>query len=155
MNNHNMNHYNIYNHYNHKTYNINNTNNTLKGTWDNNNGKTFSKFRNSFTYNQRINESNRIIQKYPDRIPIICEKGLGKDNPDIDKNKYLVPLDFTIGNFLVVVRKKIKLQDYEALFLMINGSIPSTTSTFRDIYHSYKDSDGYLYITYTKENVFG
>lgn len=155
MNNHNMNHNNIYNHYNHKTYNTNNTNNTLKGTWDNNNVKTFSKFRNSFTYNQRINESNRIITKYPDRIPIICEKSLGKDNPDIDKNKYLVPLDFTIGNFLVVVRKKIKLQDYEALFLMINGSIPSTTSSFGDIYHKYKDSDGYLYITYTKENVFG
>lgn len=143
------------NNYNSLNYNYFNHTNTITGSWDNNEKKPSSTFRNSFTFNDRITESTRIITKYPDRVPVICEKGLGKDNPDIDKNKYLVPLDFTIGNFLVVIRKRIKLQDFEALFLMVNGSILPISTSFNEIYNRYKDSDGYLYMTYTKENVFG
>ena len=136
--------------------NININTNTITGSWNNNEQKkTYSKFRNSFSYIDRIGESSRILTKYPDRIPVICEKGNGRDNPDIDKNKYLVPNDLTIGNFLLVIRKRIKLESHEALFLMTNGSIPPTTAIFKDLYHRYKDSDGYLYMTYTKENTFG
>jgi len=117
--------------------------------------KTFSKFRNTYRLEDRINESLSVMKKFPDRIPVICEKGLGKDNPEINKNKYLVPIDFTVGNFLVVIRKRIKLQDYEALFLMVNNYILPTSTIFKELYHIYKDNDGYLYMTYTKENVFG
>ena len=95
------------------------------------------------------------MKKYPDVIPVICEKGIGKDNPDINKNKYLVQTDYTIGYFLVAIRKRIKLKDYEALFLMVNNYIPPSTMKFKELYHKHKDTDGYLYITYTKENVFG
>jgi GABA(A) receptor-associated protein len=143
------------NNYNSTNYNYLNQNIPIIGSWDTNEKKSFSKFRNSFSIEDRINESIIMMKKYPDRIPIICEKGLGKDNPDIDKNKYLVPMDLTVGNFLVVIRKRIKLQPYNALFLMINGSIPPTTANFKELYHRYKDIDGYLYVTYTKENVFG
>ena len=86
---------------------------------------------------------------------MICEKGIGTDNPNIDKNKYLVPMDLTVGKFLVVIRKKIKLQNYEALFLMIDNTIPPSTSNFKELYDRRKDTDGYFYMTYTKENVFG
>jgi GABA(A) receptor-associated protein len=157
--------------YNHNTYNNNHKHNnynsnsylnhnntfTITGSWTNNNTekKSFSKFRNQYTFEERINESRNIMLKYPDRIPVICEKGIGADNPNIDKNKYLVPMDLTVGNFLVVIRKKIKLQNYEALFLMINNTIPPSTTNFKELYHRHKDTDGYLYMTYTKENVFG
>jgi GABA(A) receptor-associated protein len=130
----------------------------ITGSWTNNNStekKSFSKFRNEYRFEDRINESINIMLKYPDRIPVICEKGIGRDNPNIDKNKYLVPMDLTVGNFIVVIRKKIKLQDYEALFLMVNNTIPPSASNFKELYHKYKDTDGYLYMTYTKENVFG
>lgn len=130
----------------------------IKGSWESNyyiEKKTFSNFKTSFSYKDRINESTNIRIKYPDSVPVICEKGIGKNNPDINKKKYLVPMDITIGNFLVEIKKRMKLQPYEALFLMINGSIPPTSSNFRDLYYKYKDVDGYLYITYTKENVFG
>jgi len=41
----------------------------------------------------RIKESDRILTKYPDRIPVICEKNINasKDCPNIDKkNIYYV-----------------------------------------------------------------
>lgn len=151
---------NIYN-YNSNSYNylIQNKLNSIKGSWNsdyNTINKTVSKFKNSFSYHDRLNESRRVLSKYPDMIPVICEKSLGKDNPDINKNKYLVPLNLTVGNFLMVIRKRIKLlQSHEALFLLINGTIPPTSATFRDLYLTYKDSDGFMYMTYTKENVFG
>jgi GABA(A) receptor-associated protein len=37
---------------------------------------------------KRKSEAARIRQKYPDRIPVICEKANGSDVPDIDKQKY-------------------------------------------------------------------
>jgi GABA(A) receptor-associated protein len=36
------------------------------------------------------------LQKYPDRIPVICEKNERSDIATIDKKKYLVPSDLTV-----------------------------------------------------------
>jgi GABA(A) receptor-associated protein len=47
----------------------------------------------------------RVRSKYPDRIPVICEKAAKSNVPDIDKKKYLVPSDLTVGQFVLVVRK--------------------------------------------------
>ena len=47
-------------------------------------------FKDKFSFEKRLVESTRIMEKYPDRVPIICEKsGNSPDIPDIDKNKYL------------------------------------------------------------------
>ena len=39
---------------------------------------------------QRCQESNKIRQKYPDRIPVIVQKVEGSNIEKIDKRKYLV-----------------------------------------------------------------
>ncbi|CAH1446360.1 unnamed protein product [Lactuca virosa] len=55
---------------------------------------------------KRKSESSRIREKYPDRVPdkeVIVEKAEKSDIPDIDKKKYLVPADLTMGQFLYVV----------------------------------------------------
>jgi GABA(A) receptor-associated protein len=152
----------MYNHSNQNKYNSNkhnitnfNKNITIIGSWDSDDKKSFSKYRNSYSFEDRMNETNRIMNKYPDRIPVICEKSFGKNNPNIDKNKYLVSSDLTISNFIFAIRKRIKLEPHDALFLMINDIIPPTTANFKELYYRHKDIDGYLYITYTKENVFG
>ena len=35
--------------------------------------------------------------RYPDRIPVICEKDPRSDIPPVDKRKYLIPMDLTVG----------------------------------------------------------
>ena len=49
--------------------------------------------------------SERIRGKYPDRIPVICEKNEKSNVPDIDKKKFLVPGDLTVAHFILVIRK--------------------------------------------------
>jgi len=45
---------------------------------------------------------------------------------DIDKRKYLVPHDFTMGQFLYIIRKRIKMEPYEALFVYIDNKLVPT-----------------------------
>ena len=55
-----------------------------------------SDYKKSKTFEERSSESSNIIQKYPNRIPIIVEKSKGCKLIDIDKNKYLVPNDMIL-----------------------------------------------------------
>ena len=58
-------------------------------------------FKNSNNFMKRKEESERILVKYPTRIPIIVER-YNKSVPDIDRKKYLVPDDLSLTNFLYV-----------------------------------------------------
>jgi GABA(A) receptor-associated protein len=116
---------------------------------------TNSKFKLSHSVVERMRESNRVLSKYPDRIPVICEKGINTDIVDIDKNKFLVSCDLTCGQLIYVIRKRLKLDSEKAIFIMINGIMPQQSDDLYNLYNLYKDTDGFLYISYTSENVFG
>jgi GABA(A) receptor-associated protein len=117
----------------------------------------FHDFKHDFTFEQRCIESNRVLQKFTDRVPIICErsKSAASDCPLIDKKKYLVPRDLTLGQYLYVIRKRLKLRQEKAIFLFINNRIISSTQLIGEIYEKNKHSDGFLYVSYSFENVFG
>lgn len=102
-----------------------------------------------------MNESDRIMNKYPDRIPIIVKKRKGSDAPSIDKSKYLVPKDMAINQFTFIIRKRLKLEPSKALFVTINGNLPVSNEQINDIYLREKNEDGFLYIIYSFENTFG
>jgi GABA(A) receptor-associated protein len=114
-------------------------------------------FKSTHLFSDRLLDSTNILLKYPDRIPIICEKYINapKDCPEIDKKKYLVPNDLTVAQFIYVIRKRLKLNAEKAIFIFINGYVPSGASLLCNLYDSHKDPDGYLYIVYTFENTFG
>lgn len=103
----------------------------------------------------REKESARIRVKYPERIPVIVEKSKGSDIPQIDKCKYLVPSDLTVGQFIYVLRKRIKLTPEKALFIFINNTLPATSDLLSTIYTEHKDPDGFLYVSYQGESTFG
>ena len=104
---------------------------------------------------RRRSESDRIRAKYPDRVPVICERADRSDVPDIDKKKYLVPADLTVGQFIYVIRKRIKLPPEKAIFIFVDNVIPPTASLMSAVYEVQKDEDGFLYVTYSGENTFG
>ncbi|KAK4398536.1 Autophagy-related protein 8C-like, partial [Sesamum angolense] len=104
---------------------------------------------------RRQAEAARIREKYPDRIPVIVEKAERSDIPDIDKKKYLVPADLTVGQFVYVVRKRIKLSAEKAIFIFVKNILPPTAAMMSAIYDENKDEDGFLYMTYSGENTFG
>ncbi|KAJ2097875.1 ubiquitin-like protein atg8 [Coemansia sp. RSA 922] len=104
---------------------------------------------------KRKAEAERIRQKYPDRIPVICEKVEKSDIQTIDKKKYLVPSDLTVGQFVYVIRKRIKLSPEKAIFIFVNEILPPTAALMSGVYEEHRDADGFLYITYSGENTFG
>ena len=115
-----------------------------------------SQFKREFDFETRKSESTRIKEKYPDRIPIIVEKSIKSDISDIDKKKYLVPNDITIGQFVYIIRKRIQLTSEKAIFLFTEKhSIPPTSSFISEIYEQFKNEDGFLYLIYAGENTFG
>ncbi|KAI4322530.1 hypothetical protein L6164_022214 [Bauhinia variegata] len=114
-----------------------------------------SSFKMEHPLERRQAEAARIREKYPDRIPVIVERAEKSDVPEIDKKKYLVPADLTVGQFVYVVRKRIKLSPEKAIFIFVKSILPPTASLMSAIYEENKDEDGFLYMTYSGENTFG
>jgi len=115
-------------------------------------------FKQIHTVQTRKEEAQRIFAKFPGRIPIIVERAPSavKTMPLIDKQKFLVPADLTLGQFTFVIRKRMELPSERALFLFVNNTLPTTGSLIREIYgHHYDQEDGFLYVTYCGENTFG
>lgn len=114
-------------------------------------------FKERFPIKQRQVESTRILEKYPDRIPIICQRTkTDKLLTTIDKAKYLVPSDLTCGQFTYVIRKRIKLNPETAMFLFLESNIlPPASATMKELYYNHVNADGFMYIYYGGENTFG
>jgi GABA(A) receptor-associated protein len=115
-------------------------------------------FKTSHSLATRQQESSRIFAKFPGRIPIIVERGVSsqKTMPLLDKQKYLVPSDLTLGQFTFVIRKRMELPSERALFLFVDNTLPTTGSLMREVYAQHYDKeDGFLYVVYCGENTFG
>tara|TARA_B100000686_G_C16486658_1_gene809977 strand:+ start:187 stop:534 length:348 start_codon:yes stop_codon:yes gene_type:complete len=113
------------------------------------------KFKKKYSFEDRINESTRIIKKYPYRIPVICEPAYNCTF-NLDKIKYLVPSEITLAQFLYTIRKRMKLDESKAIFIFINNQIMVPPSElFSEIYHKYKEKDNFLYMSFSGENTFG
>ena len=113
-------------------------------------------FKQQFSLEKRQDESKKIREKYDTKIPIIVEKSKKTKLPNINKCKFLVPENMTIGQFLHVLRRRIELDEKEAIFIFVGDNIlPPTSALVSELYEQYKDQDGFLYMSYCNENVFG
>lgn len=139
-----------------------NWNSYLLSSWNDMNLDVFTTHRLLISFflfikhsEKRKSEAERIRAKYPDRVPVICEKADRSDIPDIDKKKYLVPADLTVGQFHYVIRKRIQLAPEKALFLFCSNTIPPNAALMSTVYEEQKDEDGFLYVQYSGESTFG
>lgn len=114
-----------------------------------------SHFKKNYSFDQRSNESEKIMKKYPGRVPVIVEKDIKSKIPDLDKTKFLVPMELTIGQLLYVIRKRIKISPEKAIFIFTSNILPPTSAEISSIYEKYRDEDGFLYCTISGENTFG
>jgi GABA(A) receptor-associated protein len=114
-----------------------------------------SEFQKNHPFDKRRAEADRIRGKYPDRVPVIVEKSLKNDVPEIDKNKYLVPSDLTMGQFMFVIRKRLKITPEKAIFIFVNNQLLSSSYLVSQVYDKHKNDDGFLYVVYGAEQTFG
>lgn len=112
-------------------------------------------FREKYEFDKRKLEADRIRAKYPTKVPIIVEKMKNSTITELDKSKFLVPADLTVGQFIHIIRKRIKLSSDQGIYIFINNTIPPTVSLVSSLYENHKDSDGFLYVLYSGESTFG
>ena len=112
-------------------------------------------FKDRHPFHKRQEEAQRIREKYPNRIPVICEC-VGGEVPDIDRKKYLVPSDLSMAEFLYVIRKRIKISPEQSIYLFVGDSVMvAGAQQMGSVYEEHKDLDGFLYTCYSGENTFG
>ncbi|KAI3384726.1 hypothetical protein SNEBB_007185 [Seison nebaliae] len=113
------------------------------------------KFKEECSFEQRKVEASKIRGKYPSRVPVVVEKEPKSQIPEIDKRKFLVPNDISVGQFMWIIRKRIKLSSERSIFLFVGKVLPQSATTMGQVYEQFKDEDGFLYMAYSGEHAFG
>lgn len=118
--------------------------------------KTLKQYLKEHSLETRKAETKSVLKKYPDRAPVMVFKSEHTDTvQDIDKNKYLVPRDLTFGNFAFVIRKRIKVNPENAIYIFVNQTLAQSSERVGDVYDRCKSEDGFLYCVYSGEATFG
>lgn len=118
-------------------------------------------FKDECPLNVRKELYEKIKINFPDKIPVIVQKHKKCTvSNDLSKRKFLLSPDTHFGQFVIELRKKYieNIKPSEALFWYVGekDTIPTFENYIGDIYNKYKDKDdGFLYVTFTNENVFG
>ncbi|TTV42334.1 Gamma-aminobutyric acid receptor-associated protein [Bagarius yarrelli] len=103
-------------------------------------------YKEEHPFERRRSEGEKIRKKYPDRVPVIVEKAPKARIGDLDKKKYLVPSDLTVGQFYFLIRKRIHLRAEDALFFFVNNaSFQSSSQPPRHAYLSHSQSGQRFY----------
>lgn len=117
--------------------------------------KAMSRFQKEVPFEKRITEAKKIREKFPDKIPIIIESIQGSDTLQLDKIKYLVPFDTTVGQLILILRERMKLAPQKTMFLFINNNILPTNKLMGEIYDQYKSNDYFVYGFIASDNFYG
>ncbi|CAG2104813.1 unnamed protein product [Medioppia subpectinata] len=105
----------------------------------------------------RREEVSGIRAKFPTKIPVIVEKySKEKSLPVLDKTKFLVPQELPMATFVTIIRNRMQLSSTQAFYLIIsNKSMVNMTKTMAEVYKENRDEDGFLYVTYASQEMFG
>ena len=71
-------------------------------------------------------------------------------------HRFMMPKAFTVGEVLAVLRTRLDLTREEGLVLFAKEKYMLRPNTkLEDVYERYKDEDGFLYLVYAEENIYG
>ena len=111
-------------------------------------------YKESRSFEERCRESATMLNRFPDRVPVIIEPR--SNAPDIDKRKYMAPQDIQFAQFIYVLRRRMSLRPEQALFFFTNhNTLVVANERVADTYAKHADEDGFLYVCYSLENTFG
>ena len=113
-------------------------------------------YRKNVSFDERKLKASLILKQHTDRIPVVveCSEQLQAVHP-LKKNKFIVPFELTLAQFIFVIRKHMKLDPSYAIFVFINNKLHPTTSIMGDLYANQKEEDGFMYLDVFQESTFG
>jgi len=112
-------------------------------------------FEKKYSINQRQKEVKSLALRHPSRVPVLIYPA-DKNQPKIEKTKYLVPKEISMSQFQYIIKKYISINSSDAIFLYTkNNSLVNSSKTIAEIYNEHKSEDEFLYFIYSVENTFG
>ncbi|XP_075043511.1 microtubule-associated protein 1 light chain 3 beta-like [Mixophyes fleayi] len=114
-------------------------------------------FKQRKRLDSRINEVTRVKSKFPSKIPVIVERSRSeKLLPQLQKIKFLVPPETTMGQIVNMIRCRLSLSPSRSLSVLVSGrQLTSLSMTIQEVYTAHRHQDGFLYVTYMSHEVFG
>ncbi|TKR89358.1 hypothetical protein L596_013474 [Steinernema carpocapsae] len=113
-------------------------------------------YKERYSLEKRQAKARNVLHGHSVHVPVVCEKASGSRLEHLKQDCYKVASNITIGTFLVIIRERLSLTEDEAIFLFAKNAIMSTTKTMAEVYDEFKDEeDGFLYLTYQEESVYG
>ncbi|XP_015280056.1 PREDICTED: microtubule-associated proteins 1A/1B light chain 3C [Gekko japonicus] len=114
-------------------------------------------FKQRKSFASRMEEVIGIREKFPTKVPVIVERYQRERYlPLLDKTKFLVPQELTMTQFITIIRGRMGLGSTQAFYLLVNNkTLASMSLTLAEIYQDYKDEDGFVYMTYASQEMFG
>ena len=99
----------------------------------------------------------QLRERYPNRIPIVINEMKDTDFKlrKIKKNKFLVPKEMTMGEFIAHVRKYADIKSTECIYFLVNKLLVPTSQTLGSLDHETSFPDKMLHMVLCKENAFG
>jgi hypothetical protein len=125
--------------------------------------KTFPNIR-IYSYGQKIPRLSTSLEVSHINIDNSNNNAYGKAGifkfpnlPKIDKSKLLISQDMTISNIIRLLKSNIKINESTSIYIIISGKniMLSGSQSIFSIYQEHKNDDGFLYLEYCTENVFG
>ena len=119
------------------------------------------------SHDERLRETTKIREKHPSKIPVVVEAADSTQPPlTADVCKFLFPAEMTVQQVQWVIRKKIaNLAPEEALFMFVSQRpkdqpapaprMLTGSDLMSTIDEQSRSDDGFLYLVYARENVFG
>ncbi|XP_053133918.1 microtubule-associated proteins 1A/1B light chain 3C-like [Hemicordylus capensis] len=118
----------------------------------------FPPFKHTKPFVARKSEVAAIRIKFPSKLPVILERyHKEKSLPALNKIKFLVPQELTMGQFVTIIRNRMSLGSSQAFYFLVDGnhSLASMSATMAEVYAAYQDEDGFLYMAYASQEMFG
>uniref|UniRef100_A0A1I7ZNP9 Autophagy-related protein n=1 Tax=Steinernema glaseri TaxID=37863 RepID=A0A1I7ZNP9_9BILA len=115
-------------------------------------------YKERHSLEERKKLAKTIFEKNPDHVPVILERAAKSQLKEIKGcRKVIISANFSASRLLMEIRRKIELQDHESVFIFFgNGNaLPSMTMTLGELHKMYADEDGFLYVNYYEESVYG
>eukprot|EP00927_Polykrikos_kofoidii_P045587 TRINITY_DN39621_c0_g1_i1.p1 TRINITY_DN39621_c0_g1~~TRINITY_DN39621_c0_g1_i1.p1 ORF type:complete len:379 (+),score=76.86 TRINITY_DN39621_c0_g1_i1:76-1212(+) len=107
-------------------------------------------------------EARRMRERYPDRVPVICERARYSDLPQIQRNKFIVPGGMLCGEFKYIIHKQVTqaaapstANADQTIYIFVNGITPKVSTLMSELYDRHQDEDGFLHVMYGAENTLG
>ncbi|KAK1131618.1 hypothetical protein K0M31_017909 [Melipona bicolor] len=122
---------------------------------------TVKKFKEKYSVAERIHSVDTIKRRHPNKVPIIMERyHAEKHLPILDRCKFLVPDYLTVAELVKIIsniiRRRLQLHPSQTFFLLVNErNIASGSMTIGQLYQQEQDLDGFLYIVFASQDVFG